>query len=67
MSKIVINEDLTEAKLKEILISYYMNTKPKLEKLYDYYLGKQQILQKYYTDESKPCNRIVVNFCNQIV
>ena len=67
MGKIVINGDLTESKLKEILISYYMNTKPKMDKLYDYYLGKQQILNKYYTDESKPCNRIVVNFCNQIV
>lgn len=65
--KIIINGELTEAKLKSILTSFYMNEKPKLEKYYNYYVGKQDILNKHYADSSKPCNRVVVNFCNQIV
>ena len=67
MAKIVLNGDLTQGKLQEILTSFFMNDKPKYDKYYNYYLGKQQILNKHYADESKPCNKIVVNFCNQIV
>lgn len=40
---------------------------PRLNKLWDYYQGRQQILSKFYEDSSKPCNKTVVNFCKDIV
>ncbi|MCM3488790.1 phage portal protein [Alkalihalophilus marmarensis] len=36
------------------------------ERLRDYYDGEHDILKREYTDESKPNNRIVVNFCKYI-
>jgi SPP1 family phage portal protein len=37
-----------------------------LQKRKNYYDGKHAILSKSYTDASKPCNRIVTNFCKII-
>jgi len=49
-------------------IQYYMTVElPRLNKLKNYYDGKQDILKKYYEDTNKPCNRIVVNYCSGIV
>ena len=39
---------------------------PKLKKWKDYYDGKHAILLKSYTDDSKPCSRIVTNYCKII-
>ena len=46
---------------------FNVNVKPKLIKYKDYYDGIQKILNKSYSDESKPCNRTVVNYCKNIV
>lgn len=45
----------------------FSQEKVELEKKYKYYLGKQAILSKSYKDESKPCNRVISNYCHQIV
>lgn len=44
-----------------------VNEKPKLEKYKKYYDGLQAILNKSYTDPSKPCNKSVINYCKNIV
>lgn len=67
VEKVILNGELTKQKLQEILSWFYINQKPKLDKSYNYFLGKQEINNKVYSDKSKPCNRIVVNFCHQIV
>lgn len=49
-------------------IQYYMTAElPRLNKLKNYYDGKQAILMKHYEDKNKPCNKIVVNYCSGIV
>lgn len=35
----------------------------RVKKLLDYYEGRQEILTRYYSDPTKPNNRIVVNYC----
>ena len=40
--------------------------KPKLERYKNYYDGIQDILNKKYSDESKPCNKTVINYCKNI-
>ena len=65
--KYILSGELTQDKLREIIQSWYINEQPKLQKYYDYYIGQQAITRKTYKDPSKPCNRIVTNFCHQIV
>lgn len=50
------------------MISKFMVEKqPKLEKYKNYFDGIQAILRKSYKDESKPCNKSVINYCRNIV
>lgn len=67
MEKIILKGELTQKKLEQILRNFYMNKKPYYDKYYDYFIGKQEITHKVYSDATKPCNRVVVNFCHQIV
>lgn len=61
------NEELT-AKTLSSFIQYYMTSElPRLNKLKNYYDGKQAILMKHCEDKNKPCNKIVVNYCSGIV
>lgn len=46
---------------------FRVNVEPKLQRYKNYYDGVQKILSKSYTDESKPCNRTVINYCKNIV
>ena len=46
---------------------FRVNVEPKLTKYKQYYDGIQAILNKSYSDESKPCNRTVINYCKNIV
>ena len=64
-----LNKDveLNTELLNKIINRYNINVKPKLERYKNYYDGIQAILNKAYADESKPCNRSVVNYCNNIV
>lgn len=41
--------------------------RPRLDNFWNYYKGRQNILQKHASDVGKPCNRIVANYCSNIV
>lgn len=47
--------------------SFRWNDYLKLKKYKDYYDGYQAILNKTYTDATKPISRIVTNYCDNIV
>lgn len=63
-----LNKDieLTAALLQKMINRFRVNVEPKLRKYKNYYDGLQAILNKYYADESKPCNRSVTNFMRSI-
>lgn len=58
--------ELNIDRVSEIIQKFQTTELPKLNKYYNYYQGKQAILSKYYEDPSKPCNRIVTNYCFNI-
>ena len=64
-----INKDteLTVELLQKMINRFRVNVEPKLHRYKNYYDGIQTILNKSYTDESKPCNRTVINYCKNIV
>lgn len=64
-----LNKDipLDTALLQKMISRFRLQVEPKLRKYKNYYDGKQDILEKKYTDESKPCNRTVINYCQNIV
>lgn len=61
------NADLTTTILNKFIQNFMTSDLPRLNKLKNYYDGKQDILMKYYEDRNKPCNKIVVNYCSGIV
>lgn len=61
------NEELTIALLNKMINRFVTEVQPKLEKYKKYYDGIQAILNKTYSDPSKPCNRTVINYCKNIV
>lgn len=61
------NADLTTTILNKFIQNFMTSDLPRLNKLKNYYDGKQDILMKYYEDRNKPCNKIVVNYCSCIV
>lgn len=61
------NADLTITILNKFIQYFMTSDLPRLNKLKNYYDGKQDILMKYYEDRNKPCNKIVVNYCSCIV
>ena len=58
---------LTVELLGKMINRFRLNVQPKLQKYKNYYDGIQAILNKSYTDPSKPCNKTVVNYCKNIV
>ena len=61
------NEELTVDKITRILQQFQLRELPRLKKYNDYYLGNQDIMRKFIQDETKPCNRIITNYCYNIV
>lgn len=59
--------ELTPDLLYQMLNRFNLNVLPKLQKYKNYYDGTQAILRKSYADASKPCNRVVTNYCADIV
>ena len=53
--------------LTKMINRFYTTVEPKLITYSNYYNGLQAILQKTYSDPSKPCSRTVVNYCKNIV
>lgn len=60
------NKELSVAMLQKMINHYRINTQPKLTKYKNYYDGIQKILNKAYADETKPCNKTVINYCQNI-
>jgi SPP1 family phage portal protein len=59
-------KELTPDLLYKMINHFNLAVLPKLEKYKNYYDGIQAILSKKYTDESKPCNKTVINYCKNI-
>ena len=64
-----INKDteLNVELLNKMISRFRINVEPKLQRYKNYYDGIQAILNKQYSDESKPCSRTVINYCKNIV
>ena len=64
-----LNKDveLNKQLLWKMIDRFRINVQPKLEKYKNYYDGIQAILNKSYSDPSKPCSRIVINFAKNLV
>lgn len=59
--------ELTLPKISEIIQKFETREKLKLNTYHNYYSGKQKIIGKTVKDSSKPCNRIVTNYCYNVV
>lgn len=59
--------ELNTELLQKMINRFNINVAPKLHKYKNYYDGLQAILNKSYSDPSKPCNRTVINYCKNIV
>jgi len=64
-----LNKDteLNTELLQKMLNKFFVEVEPKLNKYKNYYDGLQAILNKQYADETKPCNKTVINYCKNIV
>lgn len=60
------DEELSIILLQKMINKFRVEVEPKLKKYKNYYDGKQAILNKNYTDASKPCSRVVTNYCQDI-
>ena len=60
------DKELTAALLYKMINHFNLVVCPKLKKYKDYYDGIQAILNKSYTDATKPCNKTVINYCKNI-
>lgn len=59
--------ELNTELLQKMISRFNVNVAPKLRKYKNYYDGLQAILNKSYSDASKPCNKSVINYCKNIV
>ena len=53
--------------LQKMINKFRVEVEPKLNRYKNYYDGVQAILNKSYADETKPCNKTVINYCKNIV
>ena len=60
-------DELNEEKIQKIINSFRGKELVQLEKYRDYYNGDQEILNKYVSDSTKPNNKLVCNYCYDIV
>lgn len=67
MYQIEAGKGLDPLTLGKIINSFLLNEAPILQRYYDYYEGMQDIMKKTPSDVGKPCNHIVVNYCDNIV
>ena len=58
--------ELTTELLNKMINRFRVNVEPRLAKYKNYYDGYQAILNKTYSDVSKPCNKTVINYCKNI-
>ncbi len=60
------NVELDKELLQKMINRFRLNVEPRLNNYKNYYDGLQSILNKKYTDASKPCNKTVINYCKNI-
>lgn len=60
------NIEMTPERIEAYIQDYSINTMPRLMKMRDYYQGKQAILNRVMSDDSKPNNRVVHGYANYI-
>jgi SPP1 family phage portal protein len=60
------DRELTPDLLYKMINHFQLTVSPKLTKYKNYYDGVHDILKKTYSDESKPCNKTVINYCKNI-
>lgn len=58
---------LTAELLNKMINRFRLSVQPRLDKYKKYYDGLQAILNKEYSDPTKPCNKTVINYCKNIV
>lgn len=61
------NTELTIELLQKMINHFNVSVQPKLQKYKNYYDGIQAILNKKYADDSKPCNKTVINYAASLV
>ena len=63
-----INKDkeLDIALLQKMIQRFNLEVLPYRQKNKKYYDGIQEILNKAYSDPTKPCNKLVINYCKNI-
>ena len=59
--------ELSVELLNKMINRFNLNVQPKLTKYKNYYDGIQAILNKSYSDPTKPCSKTVINYCKNIV
>ena len=64
-----LNKDteLTPALISKMMNQFIVAVRPTLRNYKNYFDGKQAILNKSYNDASKPCNKVITNYCSDIV
>lgn len=60
------NTELSTLTLGTIIQQFMTQDLPRMNRYYNYYNGRMDILHKQVKDKTKPCNRIVTNFCKYI-
>ena len=66
MFSIEPNTILTPTLLAKMIFKFNTAVLPQIQTYKDYYDGIQPILNKQYQDATKPCNKIVTNYCQDI-
>lgn len=61
------DRELTTDRLIKYIQKFLTSDYPKLYNWSNYYNGEHKILQKQVSSTDKPCNKIVVNYCKDIV
>lgn len=64
---IFLTDVLTLEKITDFTRKFQQYERPRLDTYFRYYDGNQDIMRKIVKDKSKPCNKIVTNFCYNIV
>lgn len=59
-------QELDVVLLYKMIERFNNDVEPKLQRYKNYYDGKQAVLNKTYSDDSKPCSRTVTNYCKNI-
>lgn len=61
------NQPITEDRILAIIQTFLTSDLIKLKRCKDYYDGRQAILMKLPSDDGRPDNKVVINYCKTIV